>query len=92
MNQRKILKIILPLLWLAVLGSATAAVYARYQARVLFARLEKRNAQRDALDTELGRLELEQSTWSSNAFVEKMANEKLHMMIPQPNDVRIVRP
>ena len=92
MNQRKVLKIVLPVLWLAVLGSATAVVYARYQARVLFARLEKQNAQRDALDTELGRLELEQSTWSSNAFVEKMATDKLHMMMPQPNDVRIVRP
>lgn len=92
MNARRILAILLPAFWFAVLASATAVVYERYEARVLFARLEKLNAQRDALDTELGRLELEQSTWSSNGFVEKMAGAKLRMSIPQPADVRIVRP
>ena len=92
MNVRRILAVLLPALWFAVLASATAVVYERYEARVLFARLEKLNTQRDALDTELGRLELEQSTWSSNALVEKTASAKLHMVMPPPADVRIVRP
>lgn len=92
MSVRRILFLVLPALWFAVLASATAVVYERYEARVLFAHLEKLNAQRDALDTELGRLELEQSTWSSNALVEKAASAKLHMLMPPPADVRIVRP
>lgn len=92
MSARRVYTVLLPVLWFAVLISATAVIYERYQARVLFERLEAQNAQRDSLDTDLGRLELEQSTWSSNGFVEKTAGAKLHMSIPQPADVRIVRP
>jgi cell division protein FtsL len=84
--------IVLPLLWLAVLGSATQAIYARHLARELFVHLEKTNAERDALEMEWGRLQIEQSYWSSNAFVERVANAKLRMSLPQSRDVRIVRP
>ena len=55
-------------------------------------RLEKLDAQRDSLEIEWGRLQLEQSYWSSNAFVERVANAKLSMSLPQTRDVRIVRP
>ncbi len=91
MNHRKILVFLLPVLWLSVLGSAVAVIYARHQARNLFVHLEKLNAERDALDMEWGRLQLEQSAWSSDAFVENVANAKLQMSIPQTRDVRIVR-
>ena len=92
MKPRKFLVISLPLLWLGVLASAAGVVYARHQARTLFVRLEQLNARRDALDMEWGRLQLEQSSWSSNAFVEQVANAKLQMNLPQTRDVRIVRP
>jgi len=39
-----------------------------------------------------GRLQLEQSYWSSHAFVERVANAQLRMNLPQTRDVRIVRP
>jgi cell division protein FtsL len=92
MKTRRIMMLALPLLWLAVLASAVGVIYARHQARELFVRLEKLNAERDRLDMEWGRLQLEQSAWSSDAFVERVANAKLQMNIPQTRDVRIVRP
>jgi cell division protein FtsL len=92
MKNRKLLQIALPVLWLAVLGSAAAVIYSRHMARVTFVRLEKLNAERDALEMEWGRLQLEQSAWSSDAFVERVANAKLQMSLPAPRDVRIVRP
>jgi cell division protein FtsL len=92
MTQRRILALALPVLWLAVLGSAASVVYARHQARELFVRLEKLNAERDSLEMDWGRLQLEQSAWSSNGFVERVANAKLKMNLPQTRDVRIVRP
>jgi cell division protein FtsL len=92
MKSRNTLLIALPLLWLAVLASAAAVIYSRHQARDMFVRLEKLNAERDALEMEWGRLQLEQSAWSSNAFVERVANAKLQMNMPQPRDVRIVHP
>ncbi len=83
---------VLPLLWLAVLASATGVIYSRHRARELFVRLEKLNAERDRLDMEWGRLQLEQGSWSSDGFVERVANARLQMSLPQTRDVRIVRP
>jgi cell division protein FtsL len=92
MKYRRSLMVLLPILWLAVLGSAVQVIYARHKARDMFVRLEKLNAERDSLDMEWGRLQLEQSYWSSHAFVERVANAKLRMSLPQTQDVRIVRP
>ena len=87
-----LLTVMLAVLWLGVLGSAVQVIYARHKARDLFVHLEKLNAERDSLEMEWGRLQLEQSYWSSHAFVERVANAKLQMNLPQTRDVRIVRP
>ena len=92
MKIAKLMPIVLPVLWLAVLGSAMQVIYARHNARNMFVHLEKLNAERDSLEMERGRLQLEQSYWSSHAFVERVANAKLQMNLPQTRDVRIVRP
>jgi cell division protein FtsL len=92
MKNRRLLPVIVPLLWLAALGSATQVIYARHRARDLFVQLERLNAERDALEMEWGRLQLEQSYWSSHAFVERVASAKLQMNLPQTREVRIVRP
>ncbi len=92
MNIRRVLPIVIPVLWLAVLGSAVQVIYARHKARDLFVHLERLNAERDSLEMEWGRMQLEQSYWSSHAFVERVASAKLQMSLPQTRDVRIVRP
>ena len=92
MKKRNLMPIALPVLWLAVLGSAVQVIYARHKSRDLFVHLEKINAERDSLEMDWGRLQLEQSYWSSHAFVERVANTKLQMNLPQTRDVRIVRP
>jgi cell division protein FtsL len=92
MTSRNLLWMALPVLWLAVLGSAVQVIYSRHKARDMFVHLEKLNAERDSLEMEWGRLQLEQSFWSSHAFVERVANAKLQMNLPQTRDVRIVRP
>ncbi len=92
MNIRRVLPIVIPVLWLAVLGSAVQVIYARHKARDLFVHLEKLNAERDSLEMEWGRMQLERSSWSSHGFVERVANAKLQMSMPQTRDVRIVRP
>jgi len=92
MKYRRWLPLVLPVLWFAVLGSAVQVIYARHEARAEFVHLEKLNAERDNLEMDWGRLQLEQSYWSSHAFVERVANTKLQMSLPQTRDVRIVRP
>ena len=81
-----------PLLWLAVLASAAGAVYCEHRARELFIQLEALNAQRDNLQIEWGQLQLEQSAWSSHAFVERVANTRLHMAMPPPQNIVVVSP
>lgn len=79
-------------LWCAVLASAAGVVYVKHEARSLFVELEKLSAERDRLNIEWGRLQLEQSAWSTHGFVEQVANQKLQMTIPSATEVRIVRP
>ena len=82
----------LPLLWLAVLASAIAVVRARHESRTLFVELERLNTERDELNIEWGQRQLEQSAWSNHGFVESVANTRLHMTLPKPDEVRIVAP
>ena len=86
------LALLVPVLWLAVLGSAAADIYCRHRARELFVQLESLDARRDNLDIEWGQLQLEQSAWSTHAFVENVARTKLHMATPPPQDIRLVSP
>jgi cell division protein FtsL len=79
-------------LWLAVLASAAGAIYSKHRARELFVRLETLNHRRDNLDIEWGQLQLEQSAWSTHAFVESVASAKLHMTMPPPREIEIVSP
>ena len=80
------------LLWFAVLGSAAGAVYTRHRSRELFVELERMHAQRDRLDVEFGQLQLEQSSWSTHAFVERVATTRLKMVTPDPARIRVVKP
>ena len=89
---RSLLVIVATLLWWAVLGSAAAAVYSKYRARELFVELERLSSARDELDADWGRLQLEASAWSTYAFVERVASERLHMSIPDARDIEIVAP
>ena len=79
-------------LWAAVLLSAAGAVYGKFRARQLFIELEGLSAQRDNLDIQWGQLQLEQSAWSTHAFVETVASKKLRMTMPAPKDIVIVPP
>ena len=86
------LAIIVPALWLGALGSAAGAIYCKHRARELFVELERLNARRDNLDVEWGQLQLEQSAWSTHAFVERVASTKLRMATPPPQAIEVIAP
>ena len=90
--MNRMLWIALPVLWVAALGSAAAAVYLKHRSREMFVQLERLDTRRDNLDIEWGQLQLEQSAWSNNAFVERVANAKLHMAMPPPKEIEIIAP
>lgn len=75
-----------------VLVSAVAAVYAKHENRKLFAELQALTEERDHLETEWSRLQMEQSTWSTHARVEQLAREQMQMRRPSPDEIRMVSP
>lgn len=77
-------------LGLLCLGSALALVYARYQSRVLFAQSQSLSSERDRLDIEWRRLQLEQGALATSARVENIAREKLGMRLPRSSEIVMV--
>ncbi|HEY6482851.1 MAG TPA: cell division protein FtsL [Steroidobacteraceae bacterium] len=89
---RRIFILAVPLLWVATLASAAGAIYCKHRAREMFVELERLNGRRDNLEIEWGQLQLEQSAWSTHAFVERVASAKLHMAMPPPKEIEIISP
>jgi cell division protein FtsL len=57
----------------------------------MFVELQRLQMERDELDIEWGQLKLEQSAWSMHGRVEQVARADLRMVIPQPQEVRLVQ-
>lgn len=81
----------LGVLLLAVVASGIAVVWARHQDRTAFVQLSRLQNQRDALNVEFGRLELEQATWASPSRIETIARARLGMISPPPASVEMIR-
>jgi len=75
-----------------LLGSALSLVYSRHEARRLFIELQQLTTERDDLNIDWGRLQIEHSTLALPARVEKVVRERLHMTEPEPAEVVIVQP
>lgn len=89
---RAVLWLTVPALWLAVLATAAGAIYTKHRARELFVEHERLNRGRDELEAEWGRLQLEQSAWSTYAYVERIADARLHMSTPPASTIEIAPP
>lgn len=78
-------------LLLAVVASGIAVVWARHQDRIAFVQLSKLQGERDALNVEFGRLELERATWAGPSRIESIARGQLGMISPPATSVEMVR-
>lgn len=83
--------VVVAILILAIMSSAISVIYSKHQSRKLFVELQKLDKQIDELNIEWGRLQLEQSTWSSHGRVEKIARNKLHMTLPKANEILYIK-
>lgn len=70
--------------------SALAVVYSQHRSRALFVELQRLEQEQADLDTEWGRLELEQSTWATQGRIERLARQKLNMRLPDFDRAEIV--
>ncbi len=82
--------ILLILLGAAVFFSAIEVVVARHETRKLFVEIQAQEKQRDNLNEEWGRLQLEQSTWATDARIESVSRLELHMIEPETRAVMLI--
>ena len=80
------------LLTLGVLGSGIAVVYARQQHRQAYVELTRLQKQRDEINIEFSRLQLEQATWAETNRIEQVATERLGMSFPATPELLVVQP
>jgi len=78
------------ILLLLILASALGVVYVKHINRMLFVEWQALKAERDTMDIEWGRLQLELSTWAAPSRVESIARTQLNMKIPKADSIRIV--
>ena len=74
-----------------VVASAIGVVYAIQKSRVLFVELTRLGSERDDLNFEFGRLQLEQATWAENNRIEQIARGRLGMVPPTPAEIVVIR-
>ncbi len=81
--------------WLLLIGvavfSAVGVVYARHESRRAFIELTRLETERDELNIDFGRLQLEQATWSETNRIEQIARGPLGMVFPTAADTRVIR-
>ena len=79
------------MLLIAVLASALGVVWTRHESRVLFVKLTALQNQRDDMNIEYGKLELEQATFAEPRRIDEEARQQLGMLDPRPQDIRLLR-
>lgn len=81
----------LAVLLAAVLASALGVVHAKYQSRGLFVELQDLTRDRDRIDEQWGRLQLELGTVGTPVRVEDLARKRLKMRLPRAEEVIVLR-
>ena len=92
MTDQQRLFLIATLVLMAVLSSSVLMVYSKHQSRKLFVELQGLKQQVDEFNTEWGQLQLEQSAWSGHGRIEKVARERLSMIMPNAEAVVFINP
>lgn len=87
-----ILKLFNLILLAVVVITALGVVYAKHENRKLYVQFRELQKQRDALDVDWGRLQLEQSTWATHGRIEEIARKKLGMRNVDFGEVVIIKP
>ena len=74
-----------------VFFSAVEVVNSRHQTRKLFVEIQILEKEKNLLDEEWGRLQLEQSTWATNDRVESLARSELQMKPPLMKEIILIK-
>ncbi|MBC81075.1 MAG: cell division protein FtsL [Gammaproteobacteria bacterium] len=85
---QRLIKIVLGVL---VVISALGVVGASHETRSMYSELQALHKEQDDLESEYGKLLLEQSAWSNNTRVDEIARNELNMVPPEVSKIIVVR-
>ena len=83
--------LLIMILLIVTFVSAISVIYVKHYNRKLFVELQQQERQRDDMDVEWGKLQLEQNTWATHVRIERIAREKLQIITPEYNDVIYIK-
>jgi cell division protein FtsL len=78
-------------LFVAVVLSGMGVVYAKYLSRSLFVEQQRLRTERDQVDMEWGRLQLELATQGALGRVMDIAAQRLQMQVPEAEQIVVVK-
>ncbi len=82
--------ILLACLITGAVASAIGVVQMHHQGRQDYMELRRLHAERDELNIEYGRLQLEQATWAEMSRVERIAREEFGLASPDPERITVL--
>ena len=74
-----------------VVVSALGVVGASHETRNMYRELQALQKKQDDLESQYGKLLLEQSAWSNNTRVDEIARNELNMVPPEVSKIIVVR-
>lgn len=74
----------------SVVASGIYVVKAKHESRTLFAELQELERERDRLQIDWWRLQLEQSTWATHPRIEALARDRLGLEAPNDAEIEIL--
>jgi len=85
-------RFLLIVLFVALVAAAVLVVWTRHEHRSVFIELSRLENQRDEMNINFGRLQIEQATWSETNRVEQEAIARLRMVFPNQDEIRVIQP
>lgn len=84
--------LLLALLMAALLLSAIAVIFSKYQSRMFFLEIQKKEKELDDYEVEWGRLQLELTTLTEENRVEIEARNRLLLTLPAQEKIIYIKP
>jgi cell division protein FtsL len=84
--------LLLILLVVALMLSAIAVIFSKYQSRLVFMEIQKKEKELDDYEVEWGRLQLELTTLTEENRVEIEARNRLMLTLPTQDKIIYIKP
>jgi cell division protein FtsL len=75
-----------------VVASGVWIVGVEHRSRELFVETEELNRELDRLQTDWGRLQIEQGTYATHSRIEALVRQRLQLTVPGDNQLVVVEP